>query len=532
MRMFTSSGKQSRPFVPRPLLRWGMLALVCLVSIAGCSNISDRIPKRLSLGEFQTKDARPIGERAESASQAARVSNPPAQQIRFDGQEQLLGGGNCESLPTQKLLAQLVQLEEAKKFRSAKTLVRLHKRSARRLLLESTSRSGEAVMNLVATTLDEGTASKPWGKLLADCQRKPREAKQWQSLLINIGASPKDSDATTQAIEELAQVGSQFDNSLLRIEAMRLSGELQVATEQTTAAIETFVSAAELAAKEGPPSLASDLWLMSCEASLRADEVQQARQCWKAAVSSQLTSIHARSPQQSLPTIDSVFWEQAVRLAHPSDELPKELTVALAPWHSRLGTKVDESLSPSVALWSAIAEYQLATGQPHLAALSIKKAETNAPASSRPYLQIALARAMAAQGQHSVATTILGTEAESSNPNIRASALAVLGAIKIQSGAYEQGGRFLSQALSIREASNWPGKLAAKADLANVRLILGNLDDALTALHTVQYEMLAEKKWQSLCHSLENEASILELEGQTIAARDIRTRIDEIERDQ
>ena len=516
------------------LLVFAALSLVSLVSISGCSIISDRMPSNLKLDKSGESDSRPIGERADSASQAARVSNPRAQQIRFDGQERLLGGGSCEALPTQRLLNQLRELHKAKKLRTAKTLVQLHRRSARRLLLQSPGQASrdqenQAVMGLIAATLDDGSTTNSWRRLLEDCSQNPGAAKQWESIISSVGDSEIPSESTIQSINELSQLATRLDNPLLRIEAMRLSGESQVATEQTSAAIESLVSAAELAAKEGSSSLASDLWLMSCEASLRIDEVKQARQCWQAAVASQLTSIHARGASQPLPTIDAVFWEQAERLAYPGDEFPTELTVALAPWYSRLGIQVDETLSPSVALWAAIANYQLATGQPHVAALSIKKAETHAPQHMRPYLQIALARSMAAQGQQAVATTILGTVAESDNPNIRASSLAVLGAIKVQSGVYEQGGRFLTQALSIEDATTWPGKLAAKADLANVRLILGNLDDALQSLHAVQLEMLTSKNWQSLCHSLENEAAILELEGQTKAANEIRARVTEIE---
>ena len=511
------------------------LVLACLIGISGCSILSDQVPGNTELSDLHTGDVRPIGERAESASKAARVSNPRAQQIRFDGQERLLGGGNCEALPTQELIVQLRGLIEAKRIRTAKTLIRLHRRSAQRLSLEFTGPSDQATTNamtLIAVTLDEGATVPLWSNLLADCRDKTELALRWQALITSLPSSSNDSDSTTQSIEELSEIAVQLQNPLLQIEALRLNGEMQVATEQTQAALELLVSAAEIAAKEGSSSLASDLWLMSCEASLRVDQVKQARQCWQAAVSSQLTAIHARGPNQAMPTIDSVFWEQAARLAHPSDELPKELAVALAPWYSRLGIQVGESLSPSVALWAAIADYQLATAQPHVAALSIKKAETHAPETARPFLQIALARAMAAQGQQSVATTILGTVAESKDPNIRASALAVLGAIKIQSGAFEQGGRFVAQALSINEATDWPGRLAAKADLANVQLILGDLDDALPAVHQVQMTMLASNKWQSLCRSLENEAAILELEGRTKEASEIRRRIESIEQEE
>ena len=437
------------------------------------------------------------------------------------------GGGSYQALPAQELLKQVRQLRSRKKIRSAVALVQIHKRTARQVLLQPPAQFDDPALELIAAALDEGMPSTIWGTLQAEYRTRP-DAKNWPTLAATLAAA-NDLAAVEKTIAELSEIADRFESPLLRIELLRLTGDVQIATGQTAQAIESLVSAAELAARRGAPSLAADLWLMSCEASLRLDQIQQSRQCWKAAVDCQLASMHARGEAQLLPTIDSVFWEQAVRLNHPGNVLPKELTVALAPWYSRIGIQIDETLTPEAALWSAVAEYQLATGQPHLASLSIKRAETNATDQERPYLQIALARAMAAQGQHAVATTILGTVAESEEPNVRASALAVLGSIKIQSGAYEQGSRFLGQALAIEDAKEWPGRLAAQADFANVHLILGELDDALPALHAVQTEMLTRKKWQSLCHSLENEAAILELDGRKKEAKLIRKRIDKIE---
>ena len=504
------------------------LILIGLVAVSGCSTVIDRLPTNITSGDRDTENSSSITERAEAASGAKRVSNPPARQIRFDGQERLLGGGTCEALPTGELLRQVADLLEKGKLRSAQVFVQLHERSARRLLLDQIGSADRHVLQFVASTLDDGAETPLWGNLLAEFQQQPQLSAEWQSFASKLLTSAEDAESVNSAIDELTTLSGRFHTPLIRIEALRLKGELLVASDRAPTAIETLVTAAELATQVGSPSHASDFWLMACEASLRIDAVEQARKCWTAAVSTHLTSLHARS--QRLPTIDTVFWEQAVRLTHPEDSLPKELTLTLAPWYSRIGIRIDQTLPPTVALWAAIADYQLATGQPHIASLSIKRAETHASTQMRPFLQIALARAMAAQGQQSIATTILGTEAKSQDPNIRASALAVLGAIKVQSGAYEQGSQFLSQALSVTNATQWPGKLNAKADLANVRLILGHLEDALPALHQVQNEMMTANKWQSLCHCLENEAAILKLDGRHAEARQIMDRIDQIER--
>ena len=74
-----------------------------------------------------------------------------------------------------------------------------------------------------------------------------------------------------------------------------------------------------------------------------------------------------------------------------------------------------------------------------------------------------------------------------------------------------------------------PDLAEGHSNLGNMFKEVGRLDEALDALHEVQVRMLAANKWQSLVHSLENEASILELEGRGREAAAIRRRIADIE---
>ncbi|MEL6104920.1 MAG: hypothetical protein AAFU85_02735 [Planctomycetota bacterium] len=469
------------------------------------------------------EDGVTISQRAEDAT---RVSNPPAQHIRFNGNEHLLGGGSCQALPPHELLATIKALRKSSKHRSARLFIQLHKRSAQRLLLEKPSGAADPDVLLVAATLDQFSATSLWTELLHQCASQPELAERWQSRVHEFRTNA--SGLTEATARQLKLLADQLASPLLQIEALRLEGQLQIASEETPSAIESLVSGAELATTMDTSGIASDLWLMACEASLRVDAVEQARKCWAAAVSSHLDSLQVREDDLTLPSIDTVFWEQAARLIHPGDSFPDELVSTMEPWCARIGIQTFHALTPETSLWSAISEYQIATGQPHLASLSLKRADAHATEQTRPLLQIALARAMAAQGEQAVAATILGKESASKDPNVRASALAVLGAIKIQSGAYEQGTRFVSEALSIDEATQWPGQLSARADLANVQMIVGDIDDALPALHAVQAEMLGQRKWQSLCQSLENEAAILEVEGRNKEAKAIRRRIHEI----
>jgi hypothetical protein len=335
--------------------------------------------------------------------------------------------------------------------------------------------------------------------------------------------------------QQLVATAETVASQPLTLEAQRLQALALFSIQHTDEAIAVLVNSAETASQTGLPRIAADLWMLACEASLQKDLVDQARKCWTAAVVNQLVAIRQRAPEQLLPAVDTVFWEQADRLIHPEDQYPQELGLVFAPWYSRMGIshQMDDAdrspLPPRVALWASLAQFQLSTGQPHLATLSLKRAEQSASPALRPWLQITSARALASQDQDALAAGILGNLLNHPNPNIAASALAALGSIKIQTGAYEQGSSFLIQALNQSESRNWPGYLAAKADLANVRLIVGSLDDALPELHAVQNEMLIAGNWQSLIRSLENEAAILEAEQMSEEAQEIRRRIASIE---
>jgi hypothetical protein len=508
----------------------GFLALLTISLVLGCSVTPDTSFDSLSFSKkanTSSSDAT-ISDRAEAASQSAIVSNPLAKEIRFDGQELVLGSGNCLALNSGELRGTLQRLLDGEKRRSASAMVRLHTRSAQRLLIDQTGQADDAVADFVAAVMDQGKPSDVWTSHLTSCQARRDVAERFATSKSQLLSQASSGGPFMDAVAQMQQAAVELDSLPLKLESQRLAALASVAAGEPEQAVNTLASAAELAAQSGMPHASSDLWMTACQASMQMENVSQARRCWQAAVANQLAAVRSRPAGQLLPTVDTVFWEQADQIKHPGDQFPPELTLALAPWCSRIGF-TSSAERPQVALWSAIAEFQLATGQPHLAALSIKRAEVGAVESARPWLQIALARAMAAQGQESVAVTILGNLNNDTIPAVRAASLATLGSIKVQGGAYEQGSRFLIEALNTQQAGKWPGQLAAKADLANVRLIVGRLDEALPALHSVQNEMMTAGRWQSLCQSLENEAAILEHEGRKRDARAIRERIRAIE---
>lgn len=517
--------------------RWrpSLLIVLTVVLVTGCSvfpKSMDLLSKSKTAKTDQTSQTNvgTISDRADAAVATAVVSNPQAKEIRFDGQELVLGSGKCQSLPNNELRKTIAQLLEGEKFRSATAMANLHVRSAQRLLIDEAGEPESDVEDFVAKVLDQNKPKPVWSEHLKNCRSRSEIMKRFKDAKSGVLAHSKPDNSNVSDIGELVQAAEELESVPLQLEAQRISALAKVAAGESETAVNTLVSAAELAAQASLPNVSSDLWMMACQASMRFENVAQGRKCWQAAVATQLTAVRSRPADQKLPSVDTVFWEQADKLRHPKDQFPPELNLAFAPWYSRIGLTPTSEASPQVVLWATIAEFQLTTGQPHLAALSIKRAEIGATEVSKRWLRIALARSMAAQGQDSVAVTILGSLSDAPEASVRAASLATLGSIKITSGAYEQGSRFLVEALNMPESGKWPGQLAAKADLANVRLIVGRFDEALPALHAVQNEMLSSGRWQSLCQSLENEAAIVEIEQSKREARLIRKRIQEIEK--
>ncbi|MEL6105968.1 MAG: hypothetical protein AAFU85_08025 [Planctomycetota bacterium] len=462
--------------------------------------------------------------------------------VRFDGQELVLGAGDCQSTPVATLRDAVSDLRGRERHRSAAESIRLRRRAASRWVMESVKQPND-LLSWAAETLDRNSSTPLHTQLIDAAAKNPQAARAFDTARRESMQAIANGSSTPAALEQLARATTQLNTPLATLEAERLFAMSEIAEGQLGGAATRLVSAAEFAAREGSADQCAQLWLLASETLLRAEAIDSATAAWQSAVRAQVTAMTQQSRgREGLAPLDTVFWEQVDRLRPPNVALPQEVSLVMNPWKSRIGLGGDQSMSPEASLWSAVAAYELTMGQPQVATLSIKRAEINASDDVKPWLRIALARSVAAQGQTQVATTILGSLTSHADTSVRAASLATLGSIKVQAGAYEQGSRFLFQALSLQDAvptnqsgtslgtGQWPGRLAAEADLAIVRLIIGDLNEARDSLHAVQQKLTVRDRWQSLVQSLENEASILELEGDNQAAKQIRKRVLELER--
>ncbi|MEM9368547.1 MAG: hypothetical protein AAGD07_21335 [Planctomycetota bacterium] len=527
--------------------RIALLLVLPLTLPVGCNFLPKSADEKSLVSSLAKEATSDNGKDANASSTEKRVSNPQAREIRFDGQELVLGGGDCQSIRVDALRALTDDLRERDRHRSARETIRLHRRSASRWVMDSFAEKNDDTVRWVATALDRDSNKQLRTQLCDAAGRNPESATSFRESRQQCLESLAGGTVSSDALEQLSRSAASLDASLAVFEAERLIAMSEIVLGETIAAGDRLAAVADQAAQAGSADQCANLWLLASETYLRAESMDASSKSWENAIRAKVsemtastTSLHGRVAN-TLPPLDTMFWEQADRLRPPHVEFPPEVALAMNAWKLRLGLGQDQGLKPSVSLWSAVAAYQLTTGQPHLATLSIKRAEVEASDSAKPWLQIALARSMAAQGQTPVATTILGSLTTHESPRVRAASLATLGSIKVHAGAYEQGSRFLIQALAVdctsptpsvaaSGAEAWPGQLATEADLANVRLIVGDLGEARDSLHAIQQKLALQGRWQSLVQSLENEAAIIELEGDDKAAEQIRQRVLEMER--
>lgn len=499
--------------------------LLLTIQFAGCSILTENGVTPDSVMRL-TGDKRSANKQSEDATGDIKIANPPAKTLRFDGHEIVLGESeNIAILEVDKLAAMLEPLVFEQRFQTASLLIERHRESAERLLIERwASGADDAIVQLVAEVLSRrcSKAETSWKSLIAVGRSQKQLAIQYQNLRNSFAEEMRTNEPTNEAAEKLMQASVKINQPLVRIDALRLLGLRELVSGRHAWAESQFRQAIELANASGNTLLAADLWLTVAETARRSNQMSTANTAWTTAVNLQLTSSNRNGP------LDVSFWMQADRTRPEAIQWPKEIGQNFASLVKKIGCSSE--CGTEAILWAAIADSQIQRGELQSALVNFKKSETMVRGNDAMWLRIAQAKCLAGMGQAPSASAILSGPAASAEPSVSAAAMAAMGSIKLNAGAYQQGAQLLHKAIGQAQALDWPGRNQAMADFAIAQLILGDTDAGLTALHEAQqlFEKAGERSL--LIQSLENEQRLLEHEHRSSQFAQIQSRISQLER--
>lgn len=509
------------------------LATGLSLAIAGCSTLGDgENSSSISKGWnklFSSKKS--VDAAAKKDANTERVVTSPARTVRFDGHEIVLGNGEVVSISNDSLMAKCSELIQAGRYRSALMVAGMHCETAERVLLErwaQPSSQNESMLILAdALALKNGAGPQNgWRSLLQFASQQPQVSQAYVEARNSFAEKLQDQDPSPEETKELQRLAEQINHPLVQVDVARLLGLRELLADRSANALQHYQRGIEVADAYQIYDKSADLWLLASEANRRNNDFAGAEQAWREAVTR-----GARVASNVQPPIDPTFWERADHLRPPQANWPIEVANVLATRTAKIGFLPDKNQPQAVdsVLWAAIGLAQFERGQPELALMNYKKAERMTGKDDALVLRIAQARALAALGQVPAATAILSGPASSQNPQISAPAVATLGTIKVQAGAYQQGATLLGKALFTVGAENWATRADAQADMAIALLIIGQTEQGTKLLHEAQSKFEQKMDYASLLRSLENEAKLMEHEKHGEEARKIRERMVAIE---
>ena len=298
----------------------------------------------------------------------------------------------------------------------------------------------------------------------------------------------------------------------------------ELATGRDAWAESLLLQAVELAERNQDNFRAANLWLMISIHSQSNQQGSTETTAWHKAVDR-----HSMATQDSGHPLNISFWVRADRQKPNNAKWPESTKKSLLPFAQSVGCKLTENSPNELVIWSAIGNAQLSGGEPQLALVNFKKAESFATGEDVMWLRIAQGTCLAALGQSRAAAALLSEPLASNRPVIAAAANAALGSAKLHAGTFQQGAQLLNKALAESPNLDWPNKSKAEADLALAMLVIGETDQGLKKLHLAQrkFEILGDST--SLLQSLENEMRLLRHEGKTNEAEKVQRRILRVE---
>lgn len=459
------------------------------------------------------------------------LSRGPAKPVGT--REWMLG---CELNPTEAdlvVLRSMEHLELAKKYRSALLLAQQHPdvilRLQRSQWLDSKHRSKASETIAVALDQRAGRNSNAWLKLLQESNAKSDVAQRYQQQRGLILISAAEGKGNASRYTELQSITTEFEHPFPMIDALWLEAAWQIDKRRFDRAAKRLMEAIELCDKLQDANLGSELRLRLCAVLSSNRRAQDARMAWEDAVNLQLLVL---SNQENGLSIS--FWQEAIRLRPEGERIPPQLMNLTLKNLSRVGPsgiwQAQSSVDSEADLMVALGDQAWQQGQPqHAETLFLQAKDLRPNHVTTAWLELAIARCQLAQGRTEEAANRLGALLESNDPAIAAASRSLLGSLRIQLGVYDHGVQMIESALQSSSAE-WPGRLAAEADLALVYLISGRTNEGQNLLQQVRAQLQQRQEWASLIQSYENELRWRQKQRQTEAVAALNQTILELER--
>ena len=504
-------------------------SFVCILLAAGCSSFIDTnsglstTGARLDKTFWETRQEKLHA----SSKNEAKIANPPAKTIRFDGTEVLLGRTDVPQIAVDQFWNQLSSLLDERKHFTAGRYVAKNADTAEQVLWERwVTAPDEGPLRFTANCLSQNVArNASWNAMLDAAKTNPIAAKAYHSARNELTTTLSSGQDVSKAAERLRVASSQLQCALATSDTFHLLALGEFGAGRYTWAESLLLQAIELAENNHDGVRAANLWLMvAINSGHSKDHSVTPENAWKNAVMAH-TGSHRIAKQQ----LSIHFWLRADRYRPSNTPWPESAKQALIPHAQSVGCAITNDSSSDLVIWCAIARAQLDVDEPQLALVNYKKAESHAKGDDVLWLRISQSECLAALGQTHAAAALLSGPLASKDPAISAAANATLGSSKLQSGAFQQGALLLGKAIAKSSARAWPARNKAQADLALAMLIIGESDKGLRSLHLAQRSFESEGDVASLLQSLENEVRLLEHEGRSEAADSVRQRIAQIE---
>ena len=361
--------------------------------------------------------------------------------------------------------------------------------------------------------------------MLNQVKTDPNSTNAYQIARTTFTKTLQTDSPSSDDVENLKAAAKQVRQPLAMIDALHLVALGEFAADRYDDAAAYLLTAIEVAEQHGNDNRAAELWLMASINSARSvGQSVESASAWKNAIEK-----HCSAQSSTSRALNVAFWQRAHEHQPANSSWPESTKQALLPLAQPIGCEFSMASPAGLFVWSAVGRAQLENGEPQLALVNFKKAETFATGDDIMWLRIAQSECLSALGQSRAATTLLCGPLASKHPVIPLAASAALGSAKLQAGTFQQGAQLLATALNATPEIDWPTKSEAEADLALALLIISETDRGLESLHAAQETFESQGNISSLLQSLENEKRLMEHEGKTDRAEGIRLRIRQIE---